>query len=110
MELTRPPMSEASRNRLERRMYPEENNPSKNAQSASKAGSGAGHRKGDKDSILQQEGVKLDIATERLRESETSRGWAIRQVYTLHREMQRYHQPSPHAKISKPHPASYRQF
>ncbi|MEW5801766.1 MAG: hypothetical protein AB1847_06630 [bacterium] len=95
MELTRPPMSEASRNRLERRMYLKENkqmrsirsmDTRRSMQSAPKSVSGVGSGKGGA-YTQPQEGIKLDIVSERLRETETSRGWAIRQVCSLHREM-----------------------
>jgi len=98
MELTRPPMSEAARNRLERRMYPKGNSYPKNMHDKPENGLKAGHGKGEA-YALPWEGMELDIAAEKLREAETSRGWATRQVRTLHKEMRRCHLFLPHVNI-----------
>jgi len=85
MDLTRPPMSESARNRLERRIYPKGDSHSKSMHAELGNGSRTGFEKLVADAALFREGMELDIAAESLREAETSRGWATRQ--SLHKEM-----------------------
>ena len=90
MELTRPPMSEAARNRLERRMYPKGNSHPKSIHDRPE--NGLRGRIGKKyPAALPWEGIELDIAAEMLRETETSWGGATRQVRTLHKKMWQCH-------------------
>ncbi len=88
MELTRPPMSETARNRLEQGLYPQGNRDLKDIQAWPENRSRAGCKNGQT-CALHQEGAELDISAERLRDAETSNGWATRQVRTLHKEMRR---------------------